>query len=72
MLGSTGIDINNQRLDLAKNLGADKVINLLEEDPVPSVKKLSQVSFGSDAVIFTASTKSDEPLSQSFKMCRKR
>ena len=65
------IDINNQRLDLAKNLGADKVINSLEEDPVLSVKNWSQ-GFGSDAVIFTASTKSDEPLSQSFKMCRKK
>ena len=76
MLKASGVkvactDINDSRLSLAKELGADKVINSMEEDPVNAVRNWTN-GFGADAVLFTAATHSDEPLSQSFKMCRKK
>ena len=64
-------DINTTRLALAKELGADKVINSAEEDPVLAVQNWTN-GHGADAVLFTAATNSDEPLSQSFQMCRKK
>lgn len=64
-------DINTNRLALAKELGADKIINSAEEDPVLAVQNWTN-GHGADAVLFTAATHSDEPLSQSFQMCRKK
>ena len=64
-------DVNPSRLSLAKDLGADKVINSAEEDPVLAVRNWTD-GYGADAVLFTAATHSSEPLSQSFKMCRKK
>jgi predicted dehydrogenase len=64
-------DVNASRLALAKELGADKVINSAEEDPVNAVRTWTN-GYGADAVLFTAATHSDEPLSQSFKMCRRK
>lgn len=76
MLKASGVkvactDVNECRLSLAKDLGADKVINSLEEDPVVAVRNWTN-GYGADAVLFTAATHSNEPLSQSFKMCRKK
>lgn len=76
MLKASGVkvactDVNAARLKLAKDLGADKVINSIEEDPVLAVRNWTN-GYGADAVLFTAATHSDEPLSQSFKMCRKK
>ena len=65
------IDINSQRLSLARELGADKVINSTEEDPVTAIKNWTN-GHGTDAVLFTAATNHDEPLSQAFNMCRRR
>lgn len=64
-------DVNPSRLALAKELGADKVVNSAEEDPVNAVRNWTG-GYGADAVLFTAATHSDEPLSQSFRMCRKK
>ena len=64
-------DVNPSRLNLAKELGADKTINSAEEDPVLAVRNWTG-GYGADAVLFTAATRSSEPLSQSFKMCRKK
>lgn len=64
-------DVNPSRLALAKELGADKVVNSAEEDPVTAIRNWTG-GYGADAVLFTAATHSDEPLSQSFKMCRKK
>ena len=64
-------DVNPARLALAKELGADKAINSIEEDPVAAVRNWTG-GYGADAVLFTAATHSNEPLSQSFKMCRKK
>lgn len=76
MLKASGVkvactDVNTSRLDLAKELGADKVVNSAEEDPVVAVRNWTG-GYGADAVLFTAATHSNEPLSQSFKMCRKK
>ena len=64
-------DVNPSRLKLAKELGADKIINSADEDPVLAVRNWTG-GYGADAVLFTAATRSSEPLSQSFKMCRKK
>lgn len=64
-------DVNPARLKMAQELGADKVINSGEVDPVVSVQNWTN-GYGADAVLFTAATHSDEPLSQSFRMCRRK
>ena len=64
-------DVNPTRLKMAQELGADKAINSAEEDPVTAVQNWTN-GFGADAVLFTAATHSDEPLSQSFRMCRRK
>jgi predicted dehydrogenase len=64
-------DVNPARLALAKELGADKIINSAEEDPINAVVNWTG-GHGADAVLFTAATQSSEPLSQSFQMCRKK
>lgn len=76
MLKASGVkvactDVNPSRLALAQELGADKIVNSSEEDPVVAIRNWTG-GFGADAVLFTAATHSNEPLSQSFKMCRKK
>lgn len=76
LLVSSGIrvialDLDDNRLQLAKKFGAELTINTSNTDPVKAVENFTGGS-GSDAVIFTASTSSSEPLSQSFKMCRRK
>lgn len=64
-------DINNDRLKIAKELGADLVVNPTKEDVVKTVTSFTG-GYGVDAVIFTAATGSSEPLSQAFKACKKK
>jgi predicted dehydrogenase/threonine dehydrogenase-like Zn-dependent dehydrogenase len=76
MLKASGVkvactDINNRRLQLAKDLGADLIVNALDEDPVNAVQNWSG-GYGADAVLFMAATDKDEPLSQAFRMCRRK
>jgi predicted dehydrogenase/threonine dehydrogenase-like Zn-dependent dehydrogenase len=66
-----GIDIDGQRLQIAAEVGAEVTINPSIEDPVKKIINWSN-GFGADAVIFAAATKSSEPLSQAFQMCRKK
>jgi predicted dehydrogenase/threonine dehydrogenase-like Zn-dependent dehydrogenase len=65
------IDIENKRLEIAKELGADICINPKVESPIQKIVNWSN-GFGADAVLFTAATKDSDPLSQSFQMCRKK
>lgn len=65
------IDIDNYRLSLAKKSGVEYALNSNEEDVVKVVKCITH-GFGSDAVLFTASTKSSEPISLAFQMTRKK
>jgi len=65
------IDIDPARLKIAERTGAEFIINSSETDPVKDVLNITN-GYGSDAVIFTASTSSSIPLSQAFQMTRKK
>jgi predicted dehydrogenase/threonine dehydrogenase-like Zn-dependent dehydrogenase len=65
------LDLDEDRLKLGKELGANFVINPKNEDPVKAVYNITE-GYGADAVIFTAATISSEPLSQAFKMCKRK
>jgi threonine dehydrogenase-like Zn-dependent dehydrogenase/predicted dehydrogenase len=63
------VDPDSSRLKLAKNNGADYCFEHLNiQNKINLISHLN----GVDAVIITASTKSDEIISQSFKLCRKK
>ncbi len=65
------VDYDDNKLALAKSYGAE-VCNLGKDvDPVTVAKAFSRGN-GVDGVIITASTKSNDPVSQGAKMCRKR
>src|ERR1700683_1081319 len=66
-----GIDFDPQRLALARQFGAEVVNPDAGEDVLATAKSFSR-GRGVDAVIITASTKSNEPVNQAAKMCRKR
>lgn len=64
------IDFDENKLSFAKKFGAE-VVNFKKDDPVKTADIFSR-GRGVDAVIITASTKSDEPIHQAALMCRKR
>ena len=76
MLKASGIrvlavDIDQTRLNIAHKLGAEFIIHAEEKDPVKTILNITN-GYGTDAVLFTASTSSSIPLSQSFQMSRKK
>jgi len=66
-----GLDFDPEKLALARKFGADVVNLAAGEDPVKAAQAYSR-GRGVDAVIITASTKSNEPMHQAALMCRKR
>ena len=66
-----GIDFDKEKLQMAKNFGAEVVDLSAGQDPL-KVSNLYSRSRGVDAVIVTAATKSSEPIHQAALMCRKR
>jgi len=66
-----GLDLDPRRLALARQFGADVVDLSASEDPVAAASSFSR-GRGVDAVIITASTRSNEPVHQAALMCRKR
>lgn len=64
-------DYDDRRLDIAKEYGAELIINPLREDVVETITSWSN-GYGVDAVLFTAATASSDPLSQSFQMTKKK
>ncbi|MBN1931058.1 MAG: bi-domain-containing oxidoreductase [Desulfobacterales bacterium] len=64
------IDVNEQRLEMAKSYGA-KACNSGSGDPVAVAGPWTQ-GMGVDGVIITASAKTDEIVHQAAEMCRKR
>ena len=66
-----GIDFDRQRAELAKKFGAETVVLSQGQDPLSTANCFS-AGKGVDAVIITASSKSNEPVSQAASMCRKR
>ncbi|MCG9683941.1 bi-domain-containing oxidoreductase [Vibrio sp. Isolate23] len=66
-----GIDFDSAKCELARKLGAETVDLSQGGDPIQHAESFSR-GRGVDAVIITATTKSNEPVSQAAKMCRKR
>ena len=66
-----GIDINDSRLELARSFGAETIHGAQCDDIAARVHSMTN-HHGADAVIITASAKTDEILSQSAKACRKK
>jgi predicted dehydrogenase/threonine dehydrogenase-like Zn-dependent dehydrogenase len=66
-----GIDFDRRKLDLARSFGASVVDLGAGEDPVRAANHWTGGA-GVDAVLVTASTKSDELVHQAASMCRKR
>jgi len=64
-------DFDDRRLEIAKEYGAELIINPSKDDVVQTITNWSD-GHGADAVLFTAATGSSEPLSQSFQMCKKK
>lgn len=66
-----GIDFDQSKLDLAKQWGIETINPSSGDDPVKTVLNLTN-GVGADGVIITASTKSNEVISQAAQMSRKR
>jgi len=66
-----GFDFDQKKVDLAKSKGIDAVNLANGTDPVQYVHSVTK-GIGADGVIITASTKSNEVISQSARMSRKR
>ena len=66
-----GLDFDRDKLDLARQFGAEVVGLAAGQDPVKAAESYSR-GRGVDAVIVTAATKSSEPMHQAALMCRKR
>jgi predicted dehydrogenase/threonine dehydrogenase-like Zn-dependent dehydrogenase len=66
-----GLDFDKEKLDLARQFGAEVVDLAAYQDPVKAAERYSR-GRGVDAVIVTAATKSSEPMHQAALMCRKR
>ncbi|QDP72370.1 zinc-binding dehydrogenase [Legionella israelensis] len=65
------IDLDDEKLKLAKEFGAETCNPSTGEDPVNAGMAFSR-GHGVDGVIITASTKSNDPVKQAARMCRKR
>ncbi len=66
-----GIDLDPNKLAMAKSFGAEVVNLSAGEDPVQASERFSR-GRGVDAVLVTAATRSSEPMHQAALMCRKR
>ncbi|MCW9015770.1 MAG: bi-domain-containing oxidoreductase, partial [Kangiellaceae bacterium] len=66
-----GIDFDSSKCELAKQFGAE-VVDLSKGENVLEKANTFSRGRGVDAVIITASSKSNEPVSQAANMCRKR
>jgi predicted dehydrogenase/threonine dehydrogenase-like Zn-dependent dehydrogenase len=65
------IDLDENRLTIAADLGAEIILNPLVEKTIDKISHWTG-GFGTDAVLFTAATSSSVPLSESFQMCKKK
>lgn len=66
-----GLDFDPARLELAARFGAEVVDLSVEADPLPRARSFSRQR-GVDAVLITASTRSNDPVAQAARMCRQR
>jgi predicted dehydrogenase/threonine dehydrogenase-like Zn-dependent dehydrogenase len=65
------VDLNPARLELAGTMGAELLLNSAEDNAVSKVMHFCN-GHGADRVILTVATNSNEPLSQAFRMCRRK
>ncbi len=56
-----GMDVNPNKREIAKKLGADLFIDLSNEEPISEVMEFTK-GYGSDVVLMTASTSSNSPI----------
>jgi len=66
-----GLDVSHSALELAKELGADRIIESEAGNALKAVNSFTG-GFGVDAVIITAATKSNEPIEIAGHICRDR
>lgn len=66
-----GVDFDSSRCALARSFGAETVDLSIGEEPIAKAHSFSRGQ-GVDAVIISASTKSNDPVSNGANMCRKR
>lgn len=66
------MDLNNDKLEIAKSFRADVTINLTENKKFKSVVNSVTNGFGADASIIYASTTSSAPVNNSFDLCREK
>jgi predicted dehydrogenase/threonine dehydrogenase-like Zn-dependent dehydrogenase len=66
------VDLAANRLSLARQFGAEWVVNPGRGEDVLAAAQTFSRGRGVDAVIITASTESNEPVNQAAKMCRTR
>ncbi|PID62375.1 MAG: oxidoreductase [Ignavibacteriae bacterium] len=64
------IDLDEKRLELAKHYGAELILNGANDFVLQIINWSG--GFGADAVLFTAATSDSKPLSDSFKMCKRK
>ncbi|MDS4069938.1 MAG: bi-domain-containing oxidoreductase, partial [Candidatus Competibacter sp.] len=66
-----GLDFDPAKLALARQFGAEVVDLVADPDPLAAAHAFSR-GRGVDAVLITASTRSNEPVHQAARMCRQR
>lgn len=66
-----GIDLNPNRMALASELGCDEVVNGSQSNLLQTVMLITNGN-GADGVLFTAATHSSVPMSNCFKMLRRK
>jgi predicted dehydrogenase/threonine dehydrogenase-like Zn-dependent dehydrogenase len=66
-----GLDFDQSKVDLAKSFGVEAYNVANDVNPVTLVETLTR-GIGADAVLITASTKSNDVISQAAGMCRKK
>lgn len=66
------IDINDDKLKLAKECGADKIINSITSKNIAKTVNACTNGYGVDASIIYASTSSSDPVNSSFTLCREK
>jgi predicted dehydrogenase len=66
-----GVDIDSQRLAIAKSSGIDHALNPADEDYVAVVQRLTD-GFGADAAVICAAGTSDEIVRKAMQCCRRK
>jgi predicted dehydrogenase/threonine dehydrogenase-like Zn-dependent dehydrogenase len=66
-----GVDLDRQRVELARSLGMDVGVTPDDGNDIEQVARLTD-GLGADGVIITAATASDAVVSTAFRMCRRK